>query len=746
MYEARREAPPTRRRSPFPLCPLAADLQPNIPMIFDRQAPPTRPVASFFRTLCLLAILCAAFIADEAIAAQVKLANLSQTYTGSPKSVTVTTTPAGLNSIVTYGPALSTTPPIAVGSYAVVATIVDPIETGAAIGTLVITKANQTVTFGPLTPKTYGDAPFTVTASASTGLAITKWESSDPTVATISQSGVVTLLGAGQTSLIASQSGDSSYNLAWKAQPLMVALSFASPPPGPTTVTYDGNAQGLDLEALPSGQATEITYRDTTAAEATSPAEVVFKNGPDVLDLSYLSIGMQAVGYWGMAKYVDLGGTARKLESCDVTLVNWARYDSSLTYGYLSWANAHPELVVPPSPGVSVPGNSGGYYHPVTLAFYDYVNTGTVESYRLLTTQTVQAFIPWRPATLADGVTPYPHSGCAFRVPFSFPDGIILPQQVWVAVSFNTNTYGTAPIGASGPYESLNIAKLPIPASAAGPLVGTTLLANYTLFHKDWRWQAASDSAGPMLRIRAVPTTATVAMPINAGTYEVKTKPTGFRLDSRSVSTLEVQKALMEIHLADLTQVRDGTSKPVTVTTEPAGIATTVTYGSGEWPDAPSGLGSFPVTAISADPNYVGQATGVLQIGDTFTSWQTAAFAASSLDENETAGPADPDGDGLCNSLEYALNLNPLVGDSSGLVFEHDGGTLGLTYRRNMNALDLDYSLEATSDLTLPSSWKLATPMAESILSDDGSTRVIQATFDKPSGQSRYFLRLKTGR
>ncbi len=717
-------------------------------MISDRHAFLTNPYETFLHTIRTLAFLTAAFVAGEAMAAQITLSNLSQTYNGSPKSATATTVPAGLGYTITYGNDGSTTPPIQAGSYALVATIEDLIETGSATGTLVIAKANQTITFGALAAKTYGDEPFIVTSNPSSGLPFTKWETTDPAVASISPSGLVTLVGAGQTSIIASHSGDTNYNAAWKAQPLNVALSSASPPSGTLTVTYDGNAQGLGSDALPSGQASEITYRDTALAEATPNPEVIFKNGPDTLDLSYLSTGMQAGGYWGMAKYVELGGTARKLESCDVTLVSWSRYDSSSPYGYLPWANAHPDLVVPPTPGVSVPGDSGGYYHPVTLAFYDYVNDGAVETYRLLTTQTVQAFIPWRPVTLADGVTAYPHNGYAFRVPFSFPDGVILPSQVWVAVSFNTNTYGMAPVGASGPYEALNIARLPVPASAAGPLVGSTLLASYTLLYKDWRWQAARGSAGPMLRLRAVPTHATPTMPVNAGTYAVKAMSAAFGMDSRSVSILEIEKASLGISLSDLTLVRDGVPKPVTVTTDPGGIATSVTYayGNGEFPEAPSALGSYPVTAASADPNYDGIATGVLHVGDTFSSWQTAVFSGSGLTSEETAGPADPDGDGVSNLLEYALNLNPLVGDSSSLAFEDDDGTLGFTYRRNLNALDLDYTIQDTTNLAEPSSWMTVTPLGETILSDDGATRVIKARFDKPAGESRYFLRLRTAR
>jgi hypothetical protein len=68
--------------------------------------------------------------------ATVTLDNLNQTYDGTPKSVTVTTVPAGLSVEVTYEG--SPTPPTALGSYAVVATVTDPNYTGSASGTLVI--------------------------------------------------------------------------------------------------------------------------------------------------------------------------------------------------------------------------------------------------------------------------------------------------------------------------------------------------------------------------------------------------------------------------------------------------------------------------------------------------------------------------------------------------------------------------------------------------------------------------------
>jgi YDG domain/Putative Ig domain/Putative metal-binding motif len=70
--------------------------------------------------------------------------------------------------------------------------------------------ANQTITFEPLTESTYGDMPFSLNATASSGLAIT-YTSSDETIATINGN-IVTLLQPGTVNITALQEGNASYN------------------------------------------------------------------------------------------------------------------------------------------------------------------------------------------------------------------------------------------------------------------------------------------------------------------------------------------------------------------------------------------------------------------------------------------------------------------------------------------------------------------------------------------------------
>jgi large repetitive protein len=76
--------------------------------------------------------------------ASVTLGNLSQTYDGNPKPVSVSTSPFGLAVTVTYDG--STSAPTNAGSYAVVATVVDPNYQGSANETLSINPRPITVT------------------------------------------------------------------------------------------------------------------------------------------------------------------------------------------------------------------------------------------------------------------------------------------------------------------------------------------------------------------------------------------------------------------------------------------------------------------------------------------------------------------------------------------------------------------------------------------------------------------------
>jgi parallel beta-helix repeat protein len=150
-----------------------------------------------------------------------------------------------------------------------------------------VAKASQTITFAPLPSRTYGDAPFAVTANASSGLPVSFRVVSGP--ATISGN-TVTLTGAGTVVVEAAQPGDANNNAATPvSQSFTVAkasqtISFAPLPSKtygdpPFTVTATASS-GLPVTfRIVSGPATNssntvtITGAGTVVVEAAQPGD-----------------------------------------------------------------------------------------------------------------------------------------------------------------------------------------------------------------------------------------------------------------------------------------------------------------------------------------------------------------------------------------------------------------------------------------------------------------------------------------
>src|SRR5262249_42581291 len=139
--------------------------------------------------------------------------SLSATYNGLPHAASATTTPSGLAVKFTYagtsGTVYPTSPnaPINAGTYTVNAPFVNTNYQGSASATLVIAKANQTIAFGALANKVYGDPDFSVSATASSVLMVTFSASGNCT----SAGALVHITGAGSCTITASQAGNGNY-------------------------------------------------------------------------------------------------------------------------------------------------------------------------------------------------------------------------------------------------------------------------------------------------------------------------------------------------------------------------------------------------------------------------------------------------------------------------------------------------------------------------------------------------------
>jgi hypothetical protein len=149
--------------------------------------------------------------------------------------------------------------------------------TSAVSATFSVAKGTQTISFGSLANKTYGDSPFALSATASSGLAVSFAILSGP--AGVSGS-TLTITGAGTVSVQAIQSGDTNWNAASATQSFAVAKallgvtadnksrSYGSANPA-FTASYSGFVNG---ETLATSGVTGSPSLSTTATTNSSVA------------------------------------------------------------------------------------------------------------------------------------------------------------------------------------------------------------------------------------------------------------------------------------------------------------------------------------------------------------------------------------------------------------------------------------------------------------------------------------------
>ncbi|MBK8092457.1 MAG: S8 family serine peptidase [Verrucomicrobiaceae bacterium] len=201
------------------------------------------------------------------------------------------------------------------------------------------------------------------------------------------------------------------------------------------------------------------------------------------------------------------------------------------------------------------------------------------------------------------------------------------------------------------------------------------------------------------------------------------------------IATLTVNPAPAAITLSNLTQSYDGTPKPITATTTPAGLSVSITYDGTS--TAPTAAGSYAVLATITDPNYQGSATGTLVINQPpYNSWATA----NNLTGDAALPTADSDQDGVENLLEYATGMSPNLNDTLPISCALLTDSLAFTYTKNLSATDVSITIEWSD--TLINDWSTA-GVTSSVVSTDGSTQQIQAIIPVTSSTQRRFARMR---
>ena len=101
--------------------------------------------------------------------------------------------------------------------------------------------------------------------------------------------------------------------------------------------------------------------------------------------------------------------------------------------------------------------------------------------------------------------------------------------------------------------------------------------------------------------------------PMAAGSYAVTGTVNDVLYRGEAVGTLTIGKGAATVTLESLDPTYDGTPRPATVTTDPAGLAVDFTYDGAT--NEPVAVGSYAVTGTVNEANWQGSATGTLTIG-----------------------------------------------------------------------------------------------------------------------------------
>lgn len=170
-----------------------------------------------------------------------------------------------------------------------------------------------------------------------------------------------------------------------------------------------------------------------------SAQQVIYSNAPVSLDPNYSSLGFQATSTneWG-DDITFAAGTSRNLLNARVVMSDWA-----LRSNYVGTVWDVPD----------------GFTVPITLTLYAFGDGNAPGA--AIATRTVNQFIAWRPEDdpacgPLGGFGTNCYAGLAQSIMFDLT-GVTVPDRIIFGVSFNTETWGYNPIGAPGPYNSLNI-------------------------------------------------------------------------------------------------------------------------------------------------------------------------------------------------------------------------------------------------------------------------------------------------
>jgi hypothetical protein len=633
--------------------------------------------------------------------AAVVLEGLAQVYDGTPRVVTAATDPAGLPVAIAYN--RSSTPPTSAGSHAVVATVVHAYYAGSATGTLVVAKAEATVTLVGLeqtydgTPRvvtaatepgelprdiTYNGSFTAPTAAGAYGVTGAVWDPNWQGVAT----GTLIVAKAGQTTdfpPIADQWTSNIVTLAATASSgLPVSFTVRS---GPGVIT-DGNLLSFMSSGTVSIAAVQVGDENwTEAPEVVRSFDVAYANPIPEISATFVRVRENGEGRLHV-----------RLPSKGSAVISIARIAGSTNMAVQSGAT------------LTFKANNWNVYQTVTLAAANDENADSeVATFRISAPGFSDLLVT--ATTLDDDIGP----NLARASGGATISGNMAANADWAIDGIHTSSAQVASTVWTGA----------VPGTLTLDLKTTTTLSRIRVMNPDWT------PAMQRYRIEGSRDGADWSLLADAGTEDrggwdewavsgvarylrftgVSNSESSFvGLAEWEVYGTPWQKTTTLVTLHDLVQNYDGTPRFATATTKPSGLTVDIVYDGS--PSPPTAAGTYEVVATIVDDVYVGTATGTLDIESIpqlFERWLQNECGQDPKNP-DFAPDEDVDGDGFTTWEEFLADTDPTDSDSAlvltGTYFTADeaGDSTGQIQFSFPASTGRYYQLEYRTDLTQP--------------------------------------------
>jgi YVTN family beta-propeller protein len=574
--------------------------------------------------------------------ASVTLTNLNQTYTAAPLAAGATTIPANLNVSFTYNG--SATPPTAVGTYTVVATVNDAGYYGTASGTLTISPAPLTITASSWT-KVYGTTTTLLGIEFTTSGLLGGDSVSN---ATLTCAGTAATAIIGNYSIVPSAaqgSGLANYTIIYLNGTLVVGRAPLTIKASDLTKTYGTQVNFAGTEFTVTGLMNGDSVTSVTLTSAGAAAGAAVSGSPYTITPS----GAQGVGLanYGLT-YVNGSLTVNP------AILTIAAKDQSKTYGQaltftgmeftatgLVNGDTASSVTLSSAGAQATAGVSGSPYAIVPSAVQ---GTGLAN----YTIGYVNGQLTVTPATLTITASSWSK---VYGTVTSFLGIEFTTSGLVNGDSVSNVTLTCAGAAATATFGNYNI----VPSNAVG-----TGLNNYTLnyvngtlavgrapltikandllkaYGRQVTFAGTEFTVSGLLNGDTV-TNVTLASAGAAATAPVSGSPYAIIPSAAQGSgignygptyvqgSLTVVPASATVMLSGVSQTFDGiTPRAVTVTTNPAGLSYALTYNGSA--AAPINAGQYSLVATITDPNYTGSATGTLYVAK---ADQTISFVAA---------------------------------------------------------------------------------------------------------------------